>query len=99
MALIRVTAAQVKSTADQLLQFDSQFKSQVDNLETNELNLCSMWEGQAKDAFHNAFNTDKEYMNQFYVLIQKYCQALEQIAQAYEEAEARNTDTATKRSY
>ena len=99
MALIRVTAAQVKSTADQLRQYDSQFKSQVDNLETHELNLGSMWEGQAKDAFHNAFNNDKEYMNQFYVLIEKYCQALEQIARSYEEAEARNTDTATKRSF
>lgn len=43
MALIRVTAAQVKSTADQLRQYDSQFKSQVDNLETHELNLSSMW--------------------------------------------------------
>ena len=99
MALIRVTAAQVKSTADQLRQYDSQFKSQVDNLETHELNLSSMWEGQAKDAFHNAFYNDKEYMNQFYVLIEKYCQALEQIARSYEEAEARNTDTATKRSF
>ena len=38
-------------------------------------------------------------MNQFYVLIEKYCQALEQIAQAYEEAEARNTETATKRNH
>ena len=88
-----------QSTADQLRQYDSQFKSQVDNLETHELNLSSMWEGQAKDAFHNAFNNDKEYMNQFYVLIEKYCQALEQIARSYEEAEARNTDTATKRSF
>ena len=71
MALIRVTAAQVKSTADQLRQYDSQFKSQLDNLETHEQNLSSMWEGQA----------------------------LEQIARSYEEAEARNTDTATKRSF
>ncbi|MCI8957701.1 MAG: WXG100 family type VII secretion target [Lachnospiraceae bacterium] len=99
MALIRVTAAQVRQTADQLRQYDSQFKNQVDNLETHELNLCSMWEGESKNAFHNAFNSDKEYMNQFYVLIEKYCQALEQIAQAYEEAEARNTETATKRNH
>lgn len=99
MALIRVTAAQVKSTADQLRQYDSQFKSQTDNLETHELQLSSMWEGQAKDAFHSAFNSDKEYMNQFYVLIEKYCQALEQIAQSYEQAEMRNTDTASKRSF
>lgn len=99
MALIRVTAAQVKSTADQLRQYDAQFKSQTDKLETHELQLSSMWEGQAKDAFHSAFNSDKEYMNQFYVLIEKYCQALEQIAQSYEQAEARNTDTASKRSF
>lgn len=99
MAQIRVTAAQVRSTADQLRQHNSQFKTQVDNLETHELNLCGQWEGQAKDAFHNAFNSDKEYMNQFYVLIEKYCAALDQIAQAYEEAETRNTDTASKRSF
>ena len=99
MSYFYVTSSELRKKAGRITDLNSQFKSKASQLSQQETALCSMWEGQAKDAFHNAFNTDKEYMNQFYVLIQKYCQALEQIAQAYEDAEARNTDTATKRSY
>lgn len=99
MALIRVTASQVRSTASQLRDYNANFNSQVQKLQESEASLNSMWDGQANDAFHTAFTSDKEYMTQFYNLINKYCEALEQIAAEYENAENINTDTATRRSF
>ena len=99
MALIRVTASQVRTTASQLRDYNSNFNSQVSKLQESEASLNSMWDGQANDAFHAAFTSDKEYMTQFYNLINKYCEALDQIATEYENAENVNTDTATKRSF
>jgi WXG100 family type VII secretion target len=99
MALIRVTASQVRSTANSLRELNQQFNSQVQNLQGSEESLNSMWDGQANDAFHAAFMSDKEYMTQFYNLINKYCEALDSIATEYENAESINLDTATKRSF
>ncbi len=98
MALIRVTSSQIKSTASQLRDYNGQFNTQVQRLQGSEESLNGMWDGQANDAFHAAFNNDKEYMTQFYNLINKYCEALDQIANEYDAAEAVNTDTATRRT-
>ena len=99
MALIQVTAAELKSKANELRSLNGQFKSQVGNLESQEASLASMWEGEAKTAFHTAFNNDKVQMDNFYDLIEKYCQALETIAEKYQQAEAQNTETASTRKY
>ena len=99
MALIRVTASQVRSSANSLRELNQQFNSQVQNLQASEESLNGMWDGQANDAFHAAFMSDKEYMTQFYNLINKYCEALDSIATEYENAEIINLDTATKRSF
>ena len=99
MALIRVTASQVRNSAESLRGLNQQFNSQVQNLQAAEESLNGMWYGQANDAFHAAFPSDKEYMTQFYNLINKYCEALDSIATEYENAENINLDTATRRSF
>ena len=99
MGAITVTASQLRTKAGELRALNGQFKSQVGNLENQEGTLSTQWEGDAKTAFHNAFITDKTKWDQFNQLIEQYCTTLESIAQKYEEAENRNTDTATKRSY
>lgn len=99
MALIQVTAGELKTKANELRSLNGNFKSQVGSLESQEAALASMWEGDAKTAFHTAFNNDKTQMDAFYDLIEKYCQALEIIAQKYEQAEAQNTEIAANRSY
>lgn len=99
MALIRVTANEIKAKASGLRDLNNQFKTQVTNLENYEQSLASMWEGQAKDAFHNAFNNDKAQMDNFNKLIEQYCQTMEQIAAKYEQVEAQNMNTAQTRNY
>lgn len=99
MALIRVTAAQLKSGAEELAGFNNQLKNQVNELELCEQNLCTMWEGQAKEAFHRAFCSDRTQMDNFRLLIEQYVEALLSIALKYEQAEAMNTETASTRNY
>lgn len=99
MAEIKVTAASLKAKAESLRQTNAQFKTVISNLEATEGNLNGMWDGQAKDAFHNAFTSDKTQMTNFYNAIEKYASSLEQIAQKYAQAEAQNLDTAQKRTY
>ena len=98
MALIRVTASQVRSTAEQLRTFNQNFNNQVNNLVSAEGTLNSMWDGQANDAFHAAFESDKNYMTEFYNLINRYCEALDNIAVEYERAEAKAAEIASKRT-
>ena len=58
-----------------------------------------MWEGQAKDAFHQAFLRDRQQMDAFILLIERYIQALLEIANRYEQAENRNREIAAARKY
>lgn len=99
MALIRVTAAQLKAKAEELTSLNSSFKTNVSELEACEQNLVSMWDGQTKDAFHQAFNNDKIQMTNFSTLIEKYVATLMTIAAKYEQAENINTETASTRTY
>lgn len=99
MALIQVTAATLRSQAETLKQYNTQFKNTVSELESTEEQLNSMWDGEANTAFHNAFNNDKTQMNNFYNAIEMYVNALLNIAAKYQHAESVNTATATERKY
>ena len=98
MAEILVTASELKSKADELRSLNSNFKNQVSNLEGKEQELISMWEGETKNEFHKQFNLDKTQFDNFYQLIEKYCEALITIAAKYEQAEATNLSLAATRS-
>lgn len=99
MATITVNATTVKRKADELKQLNAKFKKQVNALRTEEKSLNSMWDGDANDAFHKAFEKDVTQMDNFYNAIEKYVSNLDQIVDAYEKAEKTNTNTANKRKY
>lgn len=99
MAEFRVTSRELRSKASELRQLNSQFKKAVEEMTATEQQLVGMWDGDAKDAFHNAYNNDKSQMDTFYQTIERYCQALENNASKYETAEQKNLNTASTRSY
>lgn len=99
MAIIRVTAAQLKTGAEELRNLNQQFKAAVSDLESTESSLNSMWEGDARNAFHQAFTNDKTQMDNFFNAIEVYAQRLEAAAAKYEQAEAQNTEIAATRTY
>lgn len=99
MALIQVTSSQLRLGADGLQKLNREWKNQVENLESLEAELNSMWEGEANQAFHNAFQADKVQMDNFYGAIERYVASLLAIAVKYESAESANLETARARTY
>lgn len=97
MPEFRVTASQLRQKAQELTQLNNSLNTEINNLQQSESNVCSMWEGEAKNAFHNAFSQDKNGMLNFKQAIDQYVQALIQIAESYERAEAQNVQIATTR--
>lgn len=99
MAEIKVTSGELKNKASELRQLNGQFKKAVEDMSSEEQQLTGMWEGESKNAFHNAFLSDKSQMEVFYETIEKYCQTLETNAAKYETAEQKNLNTASTRTY
>jgi len=99
MGVIRVTATELRAKAEELAGLNANLKTNVGDLEACEQNLASMWDGEAKDAFHQAFNNDKIQMNNFSMLIEKYVATMQEIAAKYAQAENINVSTASNRSY
>ena len=48
------------------------FQAEIENLMNCQNNLSSMWEGEAKDAFYQAFMRDKGSMDNFKDAINGY---------------------------
>ena len=97
--MIRVTASELIAKANDLKNFNQQFRGYIGDLETYEATLNEMWDGEANDAFHAAFNSDKIQMTNFYQAIEVYVFRLLEIAAKYQQAESVNTDIANNRTY
>lgn len=98
MSFIQVTSDELKNKAAELSGLNTRFQAEVENLLNCQSNLSTMWEGEAKEAFNQAFMRDKGNMDNFKSAIDSYIQALLVIAAKYEEAEKRNVNTAMTRS-
>ena len=98
MADFKVTASQLNTQAESLQDLNGRFKSAIEQLVTSETSLKSMWEGEANDAFHAAFTSDKAKMDEFYNLIITYIERLNSIATRYEQTERTNTEIASNRT-
>lgn len=99
MSKFNVTTAKLREGANQLSEMNQNFISAVSELESLKATLDSMWDGQANSAFNNAMARDVEQMRGFSTAISTYIATLNEIAARYDLAEARNTDTATRRTY
>ena len=99
MAFFQVISSVLRQKAGNLKQLNAQFKAKAAALSEKEASLCGMWEGAARDTFHQAFLRDRQQMDAFYQLIEQYVQALLEIAARYEQAEARNRELAAARKY
>ncbi len=94
-----VTTAELNQKAGELRANNRNLTTQIENLKNQHSALHGMWEGDAKNAFDKAFNQDIQQMHDFYSEINKYVDKLVEIAKTYEQAEARNVETAHIRTY
>lgn len=99
MSDFQVTPSVLKNNAEHLSELNARFKSSVESLVNSESALNAMWDGEANDAFHGAFMTDKGKMDEFSRLIEQYTERLRQIALRYEQTEQNTTNIASNRTY
>lgn len=99
MSFFEVTSQEIRAKAEMLQELNQQFRTKSADLSDKEQSLISMWEGEAKRAFHSAYTKDKGQMDVFNQLIDQYVAALLEIAQKYEIAERKAVELATARTY
>lgn len=99
MALIRVTAEELKNRAEQLNEANAGLKAKIEEFEAASQALAGQWEGEARDAFVSACTQDKAQMDNFSTVITDFYQKLVYMAQNYDAAERKNVDIATTRNY
>lgn len=97
--VIQVTPQTLRTKASEIKQMNTRFKQEYDALQNKERSINGMWEGEARNEFHNVFQNDITQMSLFYNEIDKYVKKLEVIATEYENAEKKNLITAKTRKY
>ena len=97
MSMFRVTPTQLKAEADKLSELNQQFRNEVEALTEKETALSNMWEGQARDAFHNAYATDKAQFDNFYKGINEFVLRLTEAANDYDRADTTGAGIANTR--
>lgn len=83
----RVNPQELVKQAQELQSLNERFKAEVSTMTEKEQALSSMWEGEARNAFHNAYAVDVEKFQNFYNGIVRFIEALSNAAQEYVKAE------------
>lgn len=96
---LTVTSQKLRETAANLRRLNSQLRSELNNMSSRERSLNGMWDGQANDTFHAAYEHDVREYNDFIQAIEEYINALLQAADEYERTESRNQSIASSRTY
>ncbi len=96
---IIVSTRELNSKSQSLQSSNTQLNRMIDQLQQQELSLCSMWEGDAKDEFDKEFRKDIQQMKNFYEAIKNYILKLNEIIKNYDQAEAKNVQIAKERKY
>ena len=99
MSEMVINSSTIKAQAENLSNLNVQFQSQVNELKNIESTLNSSWDGEARVTFHNAFQSDVDQMDNFFKVISQYVATLMNIAARYEQAENKNIDIASTRTY
>ncbi len=97
--MIRVTAQKLRETQQQLRGMNEQLKARAEDFTASGANLLSKWDGDAKTIMEANFKNDRTQMDNFIILINEYCNVLEDQAIRYESAESQNVLQASERSY
>jgi len=99
MSFYQINSNDLRNKEGDLEMLLQKFRSEKENLISNESALSTMWEGEANNSFHQMFIRNIGQMEAFIALIDNYARVMGSIADRYDSAEARNTNLASKRSY
>lgn len=92
------TSALTNEAAALKSQIKSQLQNEITAMKSISARYMNMWEGESHAAFNNSVNQNMGYLNAFLNNVQKYAQALEEIAKMYETAEKQAVNRATQKN-
>lgn len=99
MSFYQISSSQLRNSGAELMGLLEKFRTQKEELNSDEVALSSMWEGEAKESFHQAFMRDCGQMDAFIEVVKGYGQVIETIADRYDAAESKNLSIAGNRTY
>lgn len=99
MSQIITNTRKMREESQKLNQLLAKFKSQKEKLMSTQKSLDGMWDGDANIQFNKAFQKDMVQFDNFARVIKDYANALNQMADNYDKAEATNVSIAQQRSY
>lgn len=99
MSQIITNTRKMREESQKLNQLLAKFKSQKEKLMSTQKSLDGMWDGDANIQFNKAFQKDMVQFDNFARVIRDYANALNQMADNYDKAEATNVSIAQQRSY
>ena len=94
MSKVTTNTVQMRKAASEIEELNRQFQSHIKELVSEKDELCTMWDGEAKQAFQAAFNKSIDTLESFYSTIEKYLRAINEAAAGYEKAEQKAADLA-----
>lgn len=99
MSEIRVSFQELRNKADELKTMNEQLRSALETLDTQEGTLLLMWEGDAKNAFHTAYTSDRGQMESLCSVIDQFYNFIIYMISSYLQVELLNQDIAQTRTY
>lgn len=96
MAEMRVTYANLRSTADTIREASKEFRSTMGEVETTMSSLKTKWESDAADGFHAQFNKLIANFDAYEKVINQYSMYLEKTATEYEQVDKKIQDETAK---
>lgn len=99
MTTTYLDSAALTERVNELETINESFLSEIGVMNDTEATLSGLWEGEAKEAFSQAYRNDSIQMKNFYNAIRIYVQVLRIIISNYVQIERQNAECATARSY
>ena len=90
--VINVSTEQLRSTASEFSTLGQQVASLTSEMTNTDTGLSSAWEGEAAQAYINKFKGLDDDIQKMNRMIQEHVTDLNDMAQAYDEANSANVD-------
>lgn len=89
MSMTKVTTQKLKDEANGLKNVKSQLQNEITAMRSISGRYLSLWEGEAKQAFVGAVDKNMNLLNLFVNNMEKFINALNNIAADYEKSESK----------
>ena len=90
--ILKVTPEKLIQTSGEFAAVGSQMKNLTSEMMSRVQGMKSVWQGEASAAYAGKFSGLQSDMNRLYRMVQEHADDLQQMASAYQKAEAGNTE-------